>query len=323
MSLTIAFVMDPLEGINIETDTTFAFMLAAQQRGHRIVHVLPREIQLTVEPTGTMLQLAGREVTVKPQPDRHYEVVRSGRWAANACDAILIRTDPPFDADYLTTTWLLSFAERDGVWVINSPRGLRAANEKLYAFEFPHLCPETLVSQSRAAIRDFVRTIGGDAIAKPIDGHGGFGVFRLRSDDSNFNALIDVLTSEGARQIVVQKFLAGGLQGDRRLLFLDGQLRGVLTRVPQGGDHRGNVHIGGRTEPAELTAADRELERVMGPRLRQDGLYFAGLDVIEGKLIEVNVTSPTLVQELRQFGQADVAAELIAAIERHALARES
>ncbi len=312
MALTLAFVMDPVDAVNVESDTTFAFMLAAQQRGHRVVYVPPQGLDLV----HNELCLRGWQVRLQatagaPVRERAELLL----WARD-CDAIFVRSDPPFDADYLTVTWLLSFAEERGVRVINSPRGLRSANEKLYALEFPELCPETLVSASLATIRDFMERLGTDLVAKPIDRHGGFGVFLLRAGDSNVNAIVDYLTDEGARPIIVQRFLPEVAEGDRRLLFVGGALLGVVSRVPATGDHRGNVHVGGKAVAAELTEHDHLIAERIGPRLVQDGLFFVGLDVIGDRLIEVNVTSPTLVQELRRLGGPDLAHELIAALEK-------
>lgn len=313
MSLTVAFVMDPMERINVRTDTSFAFMLAAQDRGHRVIHALPNEVSLD---EGTVW-LRGRHVRVRKQQGDHYEVVEAARVPARDIDAIFIRTDPPFDDHYLTVTWILSFAEAQGVRIINSPRGLREANEHLYSLYFPELCPDTVVSSARSEILAFVERVG-TAIAKPIDGHAGFGVVRLQVGDSNLNALIDMLSLEGRKPLMAQAYLPEGREGDRRLFLIDGVLRGAVRRVPAAGDHRGNVHVGGTTEPSDLTEADRALEAAMGPRLRADGLFFAGIDVIGDKLIEVNVTSPTLVQELRDLGGPDLAAEVIAAVEASA-----
>ncbi len=310
--LTLAFVMDPLAAVNVDTDTSFAFMLAAQDRGHRVVYVPPSGIDLE----HTAVHLRGYEVRLQKQRGAPIASQTPLRLPAKGCDAVFIRTDPPFDAGYLLATWLLSFAERDGVWVINSPAGLRAANEKLYSLEFPELCPETLITGDRGAARAFIETLGGEAILKPVDGHGGFGVFRARAGDTNTNALIDMLSLEGRRPLIVQRYVPEGAQGDKRLLLIDGELRGAVRRVPQAGDHRGNVHVGGKVTACELSAADQRIAARLGPRLKQDGLFFVGLDVVGDRLIEVNVTSPTLVQELLRLGGPDLATEVIARVER-------
>ena len=307
---TFAFIMDPLERVNIHTDTSFAFMLEAHQRGHKVVYVPPNGIALRQAD----VWLHGQVVAVEDRAGAHYRVLETTALPATDCQAIFIRTDPPFDAAYLMSTWLLSFAERAGVRIINSPAGIRAANEKLYALEFPELCPKTLVSASRPALRDFVTALGGAAIAKPLHGHGGFGVVRLHNQDSNLNALLDMLTREGQDPILVQAYLPGGATGDKRLLLIDGALCGAVKRVPQAGDHRGNVHVGGRVEACTTDAQDAHIVATLGPALRRAGLYFVGLDVIDGKLIEVNVTSPTLVQELRRLTGVNVAGLLFDAL---------
>jgi glutathione synthase len=299
--------MDPLDGINIDADTSFAFMLAGAAKGSRVMHVAPADLDLS----GDRLYLRGRIVEVSPVQGAHYNVVEEIRVPAEECRAIFIRTDPPFDEAYLTVTWLLGFAERAGVRVINSPAGVRSANEKLYALEFPELCPDTMVSASKQEILKFVDDVGGVAIAKPLDGFGGFGVLRLEKGDSNCKAIIDLLTLEEKRSIIVQRYLPEGADGDKRLLFIDGKLRGGVKRVPSKDDHRGNVHVGGVAYACELDEDDRRIEAALGERLRQDGLYFVGIDVIAGKLIEVNVTSPTLVQELRNLAGIDLAKEVI------------
>ena len=307
MSPIIAFVMDPMDGINIHVDTSFAFMLAGAAKGCRILHVAPSDLDLH----GDQLYLRGRFVEVAPLEGRHYQVVEETRVPASDCKAIFIRTDPPFDEAYLTVTWLLGFAERAGVRVINSPKGVRSANEKLYALEFPDICPETIITSSREEILSFIDNLGGSAIAKPLDGFGGFGVLRLSREDSNCKGIIDLLTREGKETILVQRYLPEGVNGDKRLLLVDGKVRGAVKRVPSGGDHRGNIHVGGVATACELDDDDRRIEEVLGDRLRADGLYFVGIDVIAGKLIEVNVTSPTLIQELKNLGGVDLAVEVI------------
>lgn len=311
MPLTLAFVMDPLDRINPSVDTSFAFMLEAHRRGHRIIHTMPHEVGLAQ----ASCSLHGRIVAVEDNQDAPFDIREYVRLQASACDAIFIRTDPPFDEQYLTTTWMLSFAVRAGVRVINSPRGLRAANEKLYALEFPELCPPTLVSASHDEIFRFIGEVGGEAVLKPVDGHGGFGVVRLHAGDVNAHALIDMLTLEGKLPTLAQAYIPEAKDGDKRLFLIDGELRGAVVRVPPTGDFRSNVHVGGRVEACEVTSRDQEIAATMAERLRRDGLFFVGLDVIGGKLSEVNVTSPTLVRELRQVGGPDLAAEVIDAIE--------
>ena len=310
MPLQIAFVMDPLERVTVAADTSFAFMLEAQKRGHRIVHVNPSDVHMR----GDRVYIGGRDVEVFDRETNFFRVREHLHLDANYFDAVFIRTDPPFDQAYVTLTWLLSFAEKQGVRVINSPRGLRSANEKLYALEFLELCPRTLVSNSHAEINEFIDEVGGEAIAKPLDGHGGFGVMRLRRGDSNIHVIVDTLTLEGRQPVMVQEYLPGGAAGDKRLFLLDGELRAAVLRVPPADDHRSNVHVGGVVRAAELTDRDHGIAAAMRDRLRADGLFFVGIDVIDGKLIEVNVTSPTLVRELARLEGPNLAAEVIESV---------
>ncbi|MEE8409638.1 MAG: glutathione synthase [Myxococcota bacterium] len=311
MSLTIAFVMGPLDRVVPEVDTTFAFMLAAHRRGHRVVHVLPRDIGLD----GNLCTLGGNVVSVKDSVEKPFEVVENTSLLASDCAAIFIRTDPPFDQEYLTVTWMLSFAERAGVRCINSPSGLRAANEKLYALEFADLCPKTMVTASRTRIVDFIRTVEGEAVVKPVDGHGGFGVVRLHAGDTNINAIVDMLTLEGKQATIAQEYVPEAAQGDKRLFVIDGELRGAVMRVPGEDDHRSNIHVGGHAEACPITDRDRQIVAVLSKRLKEDGLYFVGLDILGGMLSEVNVTSPTLVRELAELGGPDLAGEVITSVE--------
>jgi glutathione synthase len=319
MSLTLAVVMDPIERVNVASDTSFAFMLAARARGHRVLHVDISGVTLE----GGEVWLRGRDVDVFDRPGSHYKILGDAFLRARDCDTIFIRTDPPFDSRYLTLTLLLSFAERQGVWVVNSPRGLREANEHLYALEFPELCPPTMVTSSRKEARTFVEKIGGRGIGKPIDGHAGFGVVRLDTNDGNFNALCDMLSLEGKQPFMVQEFIPAVSKGDKRIIVIDGVARGAVRRVPQGGDHRGNVHVGARAEATDIEPREHTVVAKLAPRLKEDGLFFVGLDLIDGKLIEVNVTSPTLIREIHRFGGPDLATEVIEAVEKRAAANRN
>lgn len=299
----IAFVMDPMNKVNPEVDTSFALMREAQKRGFEIVHVDPAQISLQ----GDEVKLRGTRLKVHDDRQAPHTVLEAVHSPATDFRAIFIRTDPPFDQDYLNATWLLSFARRQGVRVFNDPRGIRNANEKLYALEFADLCPPTLVTASIDDVRVFLESVGGQAVAKPLDGFGGYGVMRLNQGDSNVNAIVELLSQAGTQPIIVQRYLPEASQGDRRLFMLDGELVAVLQRTPAEDDHRGNVHVGGTTSATEINARDRLIAERLGPRLKSDGLFFVGLDVIAGLLIEVNVTSPTLIQELRRHGGPDLA----------------
>ncbi|MEO1173479.1 MAG: glutathione synthase, partial [Myxococcota bacterium] len=260
---------------------------------------------------GDGVWLRGQEITVQKDPAKPFTVGAPVHAAAVDFAAIFIRTDPPFDEAYLNTTWLLSFAVAAGANVVNDPKGIRNGNEKLYALEFADLCPETIVTASLEDVRAFLARVDGQAVAKPLDGHGGFGVMRLRDGDSNVNAIVETLSLEGRQPIIVQRYLPEATEGDRRLFMLDGELAAVLQRTPAADDHRGNVHVGGTTSATEVSDQDRLIAERLGPRLKADGILFAGLDVIAGKLIEINVTSPTLVQELRNHGGPDLAVSII------------
>ena len=212
-------------------------------------------------------------------------------------DAVFIRKDPPFDSAYAYATQLLELIRGQSL-VVNDPRGLREANEKLYALHFAEHMPDTIVTSERQAILDFVRHVGGKAVIKPLDGAGGYGVLGLTAGDGNEKAIIDLLTEEGKVLAEVQRFMPEVKKGDKRVLLLDGEPLGAILRVPPEGDHRANIHIGGSVVATELDATEQKLVEAVGPRLREDGLYFVGLDLIGGKLTEVNVTSPTGIREL-------------------------
>jgi len=305
-----AFVMDPMDKISPKTDSSFALMLAAQKRGSRLLHVRPDSLELD----GAQVWLKGMEVKVCDGVAQYFEMVAPVKVRAEECQAIFIRTDPPFDLSYLNVTWILSFAAKAGVLVVNSPDGIRAANEKLYALNFIDLCPNTIISSDRERIIDVLSSWGGEGIIKPIDGHGGFGVMRLRDQDSNLRAIVDLLTIEGTQPIVLQEYLSEAIDGDKRLILIDGELRGAIQRIPSSGDHRGNVHVGGTVSPVDPDDRDFEIATEMRKQLKQDGLFFVGIDVIAGKLIEVNVTSPTLLREISALGGPNLAQEIIDAV---------
>ena len=229
-------------------------------------------------------------------------------------DAIWVRKDPPFDSGYLYCTLLLDTVKTD-TFVLNDPNGLRAANEKLYACRFPELMPKTLVASEKARIKRFVASVGGRAVIKPLDGAGGEGVMTLTEGDLNLNAIIELTTHHGRRLAMVQEFLPAVREGDKRILLLDGQLLGAILRVPQQGDVRSNIHVGGSVVQAKVTEEERRIIETVAPSLREDGLYFVGLDVIGGKLTEVNVTSPTGIQQMTRLDGVNYPAQVIAWIE--------
>jgi glutathione synthase len=233
-------------------------------------------------------------------------------------DAVFIRKDPPFTDAYLWLTLVLDHLEGSTL-VVNNPRGLREANEKLYAHHFPEIVPPTIMTSHKDEIVRFLSDMGGKAVIKPIDGHGGEGVFLLTHGDSNLNALIESVTKLGARNAIVQALIPEVYhEGDKRILLVDGELLGVVGRVPSKGDLRSNVHVGGSATPAQISDEDRKIVETIGPRLLADGLFFVGLDVIGGKLIEVNVTSPTLIQQMSRLNRKNLSARVIDRLEEKA-----
>ena len=235
-------------------------------------------------------------------------------------DAVFIRKDPPFTEEYLWLTLVLDHLA-DVTLVVNSPQGLRAANEKLYAHNFPEVVPPTIMTSHKDEVLRFLNDVGGKAVIKPIDGHGGEGVFLLAQGDNNINALIEAVTRLGSRNAIVQALIPEIYdEGDKRILLVDGKLLGVVGRVPSKGDLRSNVHVGGSAAPAQISQADERIIETIRPRLLADELFFVGLDGIGGKLIEVNVTSPTLIQQMSRLSGENLSARVIDALEDKAAA---
>jgi glutathione synthase len=306
----ILFIMDPAEAMLPDKDTTFAFIRAAQKRGHCCLHAAPEG-----------LSVRGRRVFVRARPLSVNAVApfvvlgEAETFDVHELGAVMIRKDPPFDTAYLHLTQELDLVKADTL-VVNEPVGLREANEKLFALQFEEWMPRTLVTCDREELLQFTRDVGGRAVLKPLDGAGGSGVVALRTDDKNARALTDILTHEGKVQAMVQEYQEEVVTGDKRVLLLDGKLLGAILRVPRADDIRANIHVGGRVEPTELTRREQALVDAVGPRLSQAGLYFVGLDLIGEKLIEVNVTSPTGIQELGRFNKSEPEAEVIAWLEK-------
>jgi glutathione synthase len=310
--MRIAVVMDPIENVSIEKDTSFALMLSAQSRGHEVFYLQQRHLRSV----GSELFATVRPVTLRREKPPAHVTIGAPRTVnvGEDIDAVFIRTDPPFDQNYLYATLQLELV-RGRTVVMNDPRGLRDANEKLYTMHFADVMPKTLVAYEPDAIRAFVEELGGTAVIKPLDGNGGRGVMVLRLDDLNFNAIIEVSSGEGRRPVMVQEFLPDVRKGDKRVILLDGEPLGAILRVPKSDEARSNMHVGGTAVPTELTDKELEICRKIAPRLRADGLIFVGLDVIGEKLTEVNVTSPTGIQELRDFTKTDPEGKVIAWVE--------
>lgn len=311
--MRFVFVMDPLTRVTHDKDTSFAFIRAAQGRGHESFHCLPQDLHVREGRTSASVQ---RMEILKEPP---YIVLRKDEATRvldlEDVDAVFIRKDPPFDQAYLYATLMLERA-RGKTLIINDPRGLRDANEKLYAMHFSEWTPKTIVTADREMIHQFVLDTGGKAVIKPLDGAGGWGVMMLRSEDKNGRAIVDMLTGEGQRVAMVQAFLPAVTQGDKRILLLEGEPLGAILRVPRQDEIRSNIHVGGSVVPTELTPREQDLVRSIAPRLQSDGLIFVGLDVIGEHLTEVNVTSPTGIQELSRFTGTDQAVKVIEWVEK-------
>ncbi len=289
--MRFVFIMDPVSNVIVDEDTSFALMLEAQRQGHEILHTLIQDVGLDRDRVVAKARAATMERAKTPIRLGEAEPVDLA-----TVDAVFIRKDPPFDEAYWWLTLILGSLQGKTL-VVNSPRGLREANEKLYACAFPALVPTSVVASDKARIRQFVVDMGGRAVIKPIDGHGGTGVFLLDAKDKNINGLIEATTRNGSRIALVQEYLPAVREGDKRVLLLEGQPLGAILRVPQGDDLRSNIHVGGSVVAAEITEADHQIIKALRPRLNADGLFFVGLDVIGGKLTEVNVTSPTGIQQ--------------------------
>jgi len=289
----MVFVMDPLESIDIRADTTFVLMLEAQRRGHRVLYADPANLGVIGGSASAVVQ----PVTLQPVQGDHAQLESPVTLVLDdAVDVVFQRKDPPVDLAYTTATQILSLCKR--CRVLNRPEGILAANEKLYALHFPDLMAETLVARMIPQLLDFMEKLGGEMIIKPLDGKGGEGVFFLQRDDRNLMSILEQATDFGSRWLMAQRYLPDVRRGDKRILLVDGEPIGAVLRVPSDNEVRSNLHVGGRPQQTTLDDADHRIIETVAPSLRRDGLFFVGIDVIGGYLTEVNVTSPTGVQEI-------------------------
>jgi len=309
--LAMAFVMDPIAGIDIAADTTFVLMLEALQRGHRVAYVAPGDLgaeegnaTAQVQPVVALRREAGRHVELDPPRSSVLD---------DDFDVVFQRTDPPVDAAYVEATQILALCRR--ALVLNRPQGILAANEKLYALHFPELMAETIVAHRIPQLVDFLAKCEGEMIVKPLGGRGGEGVFHVRHDDRNLFSILEQATHFGKRRTMAQRYLPEVRRGDKRILLLDGEPLGALLRVPAESEVRANLHVGGRAERTVLDDDDRHIIASLAPSLRRDGLFFVGIDVIGGRLTEVNVTSPTGVQEVNALEGDQLEVRILAAVE--------
>ncbi len=313
MSLRILVVMDPPETVQVDADTSFALMEEAEGRGHRVDHCLIQDLFAEAGPVQKAHRAGARvrRASMSREPGRAPITLGPPEtvWLDDV-DAVLMRKDPPFDSSYLWATQLLELA-RGKTLLVNDPRALREANEKLYALHFPEQMPATLVSSDKDQLKAFMRAQGGKAVLKPLSGAGGEGVFLLKDDDLNVNAIIETVTHVGKRVAMVQEFLPDVVRGDKRVLLLDGEPLGAILRVPKKDDVRSNIHVGGSVEKVALDEHDERIVAALRERLRADGLYFVGLDVIGGRLTEVNVTSPTGIQQMSRLDGVNLSAKVI------------
>jgi glutathione synthase len=310
MGLAVAIQMDPMETINIDADSTFVLALEAQARGHALFHYLPQHLTLR----GGRLFAKGRRLEVRREYGRHHAFGPFETVDLATMDVILMRQDPPFDMAYITATHLLEHVAKD-VLVVNDPASVRNAPEKLFVTHFPDVMPPTVITSDRDEIVAF-REQQGDIILKPLFGNGGAGVFRLRPEDENLNALLEMFTLLYREPIIAQRYLPEVRQGDKRIILIDGEAVGGVLRVPAAGEARANLHVGGKAAKTDLTPREREICAAIGPTLRRQGLVFVGIDVIGDYLTEINVTSPTGLQEINRLDGVQLEARVWDAIEK-------
>jgi glutathione synthase len=309
MPLTVAVQMDPIERIRIAGDSTFALLLEAQERGHALLHYTPERLSLD----GTSVVVQAEPLRVKDKQGEHATLGEPRRIDLADVDVVLLRQDPPFDLAYVTTTHLLERIHPKTL-VVNDPRSVRDAPEKLFVMDFPELMPPTLISRDRAAIEAF-RVAHGEVVMKPLYGAGGASVFKVAQKDPNFGSLFDLFSVTFREPWVIQKFLPAVAHGDKRIVLVDGEPLGAVNRVPVGDDIRSNMVRGGTARETDLTPRELEICARIGPELKRRGLIFVGIDVIDGHLTEINVTSPTGIRAIRRLGGADLAVAIWDVIE--------
>lgn len=312
MSVKLGVVMDPIESIVVKKDTTLAMLLAAQKRGWVIHYMLQSDLYLDQGKSFAGVQT----LSVKDDPKSWFSFGNKSNMALADLDVILMRKDPPFNMDYIYSTYILEQAQREGTLIVNDPRSLRDCNEKLFAVQFPQCCPPLMVGCSTEKLKAF-HQLHEDVIYKPLDGMGGASIFRVKANDPNLSVIIETLTLGGHKQIMAQKFIPDIVNGDKRILMIDGEpVSYSLARIPASGETRGNLAAGGKGVAQELTDKDRWICEQVGPVLREKGLLFVGLDVIGDYLTEINVTSPTCIREIDKAFNLDIAGDLMDCIQR-------
>ena len=317
--MRFAFVMDPIERILPDKDTTFMFMLESGVRGHEVYYLRVDDLWIhQAVPHGRVRRAAVMRPTAT-HPS-HYQLFEERETRLDWFDAIFMRKDPPFDLAFFFATHVLSFVDRTRTALINDPRGLREANEKLYALNFPDVIPPSLVTGDMSRLEAFMDELGGELIVKPLDGAGGAGVFHIQRGDRNLHAILESATDTGRRFIMAQRYLPEIRGGDKRVVVLDGEPLGAVLRVPREDETRGNIHVGGAPVKTAVSPRDRAICARLAPRLRADGLFFVGLDIIGDWLTEINVTSPTGIQEINALDGVALEAKVIDFVEHRVAA---
>ncbi|HKA38763.1 MAG TPA: glutathione synthase [Burkholderiales bacterium] len=310
--MKLAFVADPLDSFKIYKDTTFAMMREAAARGHSLYALEQGDLALR----GGVVEAAGRRLHLTGEKPRWYRTEDAGAAPLKSYDAVLMRKDPPFDMEYVYSTYLLELAEAQGARVFNRPRAIRDWNEKMGVTRFPQFAPPTVVTRRDGLVREFLAEHR-DVILKPLDGMGGTSIFRVRENDPNLNVIIETLTDHGGRTVMAQRYIPEIRDGDKRVLLIGGKpVPHALARIPKPGETRGNLAAGATGVARELTRRDREIAEALGPALHKEGLLLVGLDVIGDWLTEVNVTSPTCFQEIAEQSGFNVAGMFMDALER-------
>ena len=311
MTYTVGVVMDPIAKIKPEKDTSFAMMLEAQHRGATLIYLELKDLYID----NGVPKAIGYPVTVRDQAQDFYTLGEEQQYLLGELDVILMRKDPPFDSEFLYATHILDLAEQAGALVVNKPQSLRDFNEKLFTAYFPQLIPDTLVTRNAALVRQF-HAKHQDVICKPLDGMGGASIFRIKEDGTNLGVIIETLTNNGQRQMMVQAYLPAIKDGDKRVLIVNGKVMPYcLARLPSAGETRGNLAAGGTGRPQPISDSDRALAETIAPVLVERGLMFVGLDVIGDRITEINVTSPTCVREIERAYDINITGELFDAIE--------
>ncbi|MDY7233180.1 glutathione synthase [Hyalangium rubrum] len=315
--LNLGFLMDPLEQVRVDHDSTFAMMLEAHRRGHTVRYFEQGWLRFS----GRCTEARMRTVAVRREPGRHFDILEESVRPMSSLDVLFLRKDPPVDVEFLHATQLVELCAGKPPVYINSPAGLREANEKLFALHFPDLMPETCVARDHAVLTEFIARHPDGAILKPIDGFGGKGIVFARAGDRNTRSLLELLTSHGREAIIAQAYVPQSRQGDKRIILVDGEPLGAVLRVPSEDDHRGNMAVGGIPKKTTLTDREREICARLKPMLRERGLLLVGIDVLGDYLTEVNVTSPTGLAEIDTLDGVCIEANVIDLAEKLAAKR--